>query len=87
MQQFTFNLLPVSFNNMWVTNAARQENQDQRELRNESDFYIQFSRLSSTDRHPLIYFPKCWNEFPAIEIKSIANKNIFNNILKKISLG
>jgi hypothetical protein len=79
MQQFTFNLLLVFFNNMWVTNAVRHKQQDQRELRNESDFYIQFSRLSSTDRHPIIYFPKCWNE-SAIEMKTIANK-IFSIIL------
>jgi hypothetical protein len=79
MQQFTFNLLLVSFNNMLATNAVRRKNQDQRELHYESDFYIQFSRLSSTDRHRFINFPKCWNECPAIEIKTIANKNIFNN--------
>ncbi len=71
---------------MWVTNATRHKIQDQWELRNESNFYIQFSRLSSTDLHPLIYFPRCWNEFLAIEIKTIANINVFNNTLAKFIL-
>jgi hypothetical protein len=89
MQQFYFNHLPLSFNNMWLTNARRRElqladqDQEPHDLRNEGDFHVSFSRLSSSDRHPLINFPKTWNEFAHPEIKSTAHKSVFNTQLKK----
>ncbi len=76
MQQFYFNHLPISFNNMWLTNARRRElqladqDQEPHDLRNEGDFHVLFSRLSSSDHHPLINFPKTWNDFAHPEIKS-----------------
>jgi hypothetical protein len=37
------------------------------------------------DRHPLICFPRAWNDFPSAEIKSIPDKLTFkfNKALKK----
>jgi hypothetical protein len=32
-----------------------------------------------TDRHPLIIFPKTWNELEAPTQKTISSKNVFNN--------
>jgi hypothetical protein len=80
MHHFSYNHLPTSFNNMWITNARRQLMLDQNphELRNGEDYYIPFSRLFSIDRHPLINFPKSWNEFSYNDIKSTSHKSTFN---------
>ncbi len=79
------NQLPVIFNSVWPTNADRRMSYDGPQLRNEDDFYRQISRLASMDRHPLICFPRAWNDFPSAEIKSIPDKLTFkfNKALKK----
>jgi hypothetical protein len=79
MQQFVFNHLSSSFADCWTSNAARRE--EGPALRNEDDFFVPLSRLSSTDRHPLIIFPKTWNELSAPELKSTSHKNTFNKLL------
>jgi hypothetical protein len=72
MQQFSYNHQTIGFNNMWLTNARRSELQvqdrDLRELFNEDDFFALFSRQFSIDRHPLINYPKLWDDFPFPEI-------------------
>jgi hypothetical protein len=80
MQQFVFNHLPSSFADSWTSNAARRE--EDPALRNEDDFFVPLSCLSSTDHHPLIIFPKTWNELSAPELKSTSHKNTFNKLLK-----
>jgi hypothetical protein len=85
--QFLNNHLPVSFVGTWITNAARRDDQDGPALRNALDLFVPFSRLTSTSKHPLIAFPKTWNEFNAIEIKLASSKQIFNKALKTHLLG
>ncbi len=68
MHQFINNHLPFSFVNTWTTNAARREEIDGPVLRNALEFLVPFSRLTSTDNHPLISFPRSWNEFDSLEI-------------------
>jgi hypothetical protein len=81
MHQFVYNHLPASFSRCWLTNAERRD--DGPALRNEEDFFVPISRLTSTDRHPLVVIPKTWNEFNAPELKSTSQKNVFNKSLKK----
>jgi hypothetical protein len=83
---FINNHLPISFANTWINNSARRDDGDGPSLRNALDLFVPYSRLMSTSRHPLISFPKAWNEFNAIEIKFAASKSIFNKALKKFFL-
>jgi hypothetical protein len=76
MHQHYFKQLPASFGSTWSTNTERRDAVHHIALQNEEDYYEPLSRLSSTDNHPLVYFPKIWNEFPS-SIKSTANKIIF----------
>jgi hypothetical protein len=82
MHQHYFKQLPASFGSTWSTNAERRDDAHHIALRNEEDYYVPRSRLNSMDNHPLVYFPKIWNEFPSL-IKSIGNKIIFKIELKK----
>jgi hypothetical protein len=71
MHQFVNNCLPSSFGllDTWTTNTARREEIDGPVLRNALDFLVPFSRLTSTNNHPLISFPRTRNEFDSLEIK------------------
>ena len=87
MQQYSQGFLPVSFDGVWIKNSERQHAEDQEErrrfeMRNFDDFYIPFSRLVSSDKLPLISFPKLWNLFQDHEIKLTRNKLQFNKKLK-----
>jgi hypothetical protein len=75
IHQHYFKQLPASFGSTWSTNAERRDEVHHIALRNEEDYCEPLSRLSSTDNHPLVYFPKIWNEFQSL-IKSTANKII-----------
>jgi hypothetical protein len=81
MHQHKYNTLPVSFRDTWITNSERREDADAPVLRNEDDYFVPFTRLHSTDAHPLNYFPKIWNDFPMM-IRSTSNKNIFKKETK-----
>ena len=95
MQHFIHKTLPKSFHRMWTTNAERRlehelNNDDVNYnnpvdliLRNDSDFYVPYSRLSLTDRFPLSCISKLWNSLHDENIKIQHNKNSFNNLLKK----
>jgi hypothetical protein len=84
MQQFKFKHLPSAFDNVWTTNEERIANNDNAmPLRNNDDFFVPFARTSQADRIPFFSFPKIWNEFPDVVIKSEANKLIFNFKLKE----
>jgi hypothetical protein len=89
MQQFKQGFLPNSFDGEWSTYLSRiealeqeQEPRLQRNL-NLDDCIIPFARLSLTERFPLTSFPKSWNNFPNLEIKSIRCKADFNSKLKE----
>ncbi len=86
MHRFVHNPLPVSFDNCWTTNIARWEAHDGPVLRNEDNIFVPLSRLMSTERHPIIIFPKKWNELSSLELKTISSKILFNKKLKSIQL-
>jgi hypothetical protein len=56
-------------------------------LHNAFDFYVPFYRLTSTEDHPLVSFPRVWNEFDSLEIKTTASKTLFIKLFKNIFLG
>ena len=87
MHQLVNNRLPTSFANSWITNSERREEYGGPVLRNEDDFFVPLSRLSSTEKHPLISFPRAWNEFDIQEIKSTNSKPLFSKLLKKYYLS
>ena len=81
MHGFLNNLLPSSFDNMWTVNAARRLC-DQPILRNHYSLFLPTSRLSSTEKFPLLNFPRLWSNFPDTNIKQITSKPEFNSKLK-----
>jgi hypothetical protein len=68
MHQFVNNYLPLSFTNMWTTNAERRDEDDGPVLCNALDFIVPFSRLTSTENHPFIAIPRTWNHLDSLEI-------------------
>jgi hypothetical protein len=88
MHQFVYNHLPLSLSRCWLNNVERKD--DGPALLDEDDFIVDFfllfctnAHLSPTDRHPVVVFPKSWNERDALEPKSTSPKNVFNKSLKK----
>jgi len=86
MQKFTQGFLPVSFNDVWVTNRIRRVGQEHVELRNNDDLNIPYARLTSTERQPLCNFPRMWTTFPDDQIKFIRNIIEFNKKFKEYFL-
>ena len=88
MQQYVRGLLPVSFNNLWITNEAHRAQATPMVLRNDAEFFIPSSRLAQCSLLPYYSFPRSWRDFdqlnPAISI--LRNKNEFNTELKHTSL-
>ncbi len=82
MQNYSQGLLPVSFNNLWVTNATRETNRTYI-LRNYDELYIPPARLATTKKHQYHAFPYAWSQFNEHSIKIQREKNIFNTMLKK----
>ncbi len=84
MQQYKWGLLPVSFNNIWVTREAHRAQSTPMVLRNDADFYIPASRLTQCSLLPYYSLPRIWSEFdqlhPAISI--LKDKTEFNRELK-----
>ncbi len=58
MHNFSHNLLPLSFANMWQTNRNRHP---ERELRNADLLYIPPHKFATLKRLPLFNFPSVWN--------------------------
>jgi hypothetical protein len=81
MQRFSQKFLPVSFNDVWVRNDIRTVGDNEIQLRNRNNnLQIPFSRLITTDRHPLSAFPRLWEDFPDVQIKFIRKKpNLMKN--------
>ena len=82
MHSFKNDFLPNSFQNTWVTNRIRRDNQAEIELRNDDLYAIPFARTTILSRMPLTSFPKIWESFPNEEIKFVRNKLEFNSKLK-----
>jgi hypothetical protein len=86
MQNFVQNFLPEVFNNTWITNQIRRQDQAQVQLRNDDLLHIPFARTSTTYNLPLTSFPRIWSEFSDEEIKFQRNRIEFNQKLKKYFL-
>ena len=86
MQRFVQGFLPVSFTNVWITNRVRRQGQAQIELRDDDNMFIPFVHLKSLTLHPLIFFPKIWEQFPDESIKFIRDIPEFNFKLKQYFL-
>ena len=87
MQNFVQGFLPISFNNVWVTNEERRPENSHHILRNSSALTIPFTRLSTSSKHPLVNLPKTWIEFNNENIKILRNKLEFKFELKKYFLS
>ena len=88
MHSFKFNLLPLSFENVWKSNTATRvnlqvQNYDQRELRDDDVFHIPPARTALTSSFPLSTFPKAWNQFTNQSIKSVNRTTKFSKQLKE----
>ena len=83
MQNFIQGFLPVSFNNVWVTNEDRRPEDSHHVLRNSSALTVPFTRLSTLSKHPLVNLPKTWIEFKNENVKILKNKAEFKINLKK----
>ena len=59
MFEFSKNMLPSSFSEMWCRNLDRPGFIN---LRNGNDFYVPFARLKSIENFPNICFPRLWND-------------------------
>ena len=78
---FIHNELPISFANLWMRNEDRR-NEDRMNLRNNQDYFIPSSRLTSTEKFPLYNLPRLWCNFEDQNIKQTPTKNLFNIRLK-----
>jgi hypothetical protein len=83
MHQFLNNNLLTSFINTWILPAERRILHGGPILRNDDNVYVPKSCLILTEWHPLIYFPKAWNDLSAVGIRQIVDKLTFNRALKK----
>ena len=93
IQDAAQNILPTSFDSIWVKNRFRRHMaQDQPpdealvpedgiQLRNYDDFYIPYARTDQASFFPLCNLPKLWNSLPD-SIKIVRNQYEFNNLLK-----
>ena len=82
MQRFKQGFLPSSFNNTWITNDFRRDNNFEITLRHDNDFSIPFARLASSDKRPLVNLPKLWQNFTEESIKIFRNRIEFNAKLR-----
>jgi hypothetical protein len=87
MQRCVQKFSRVSFEDVWIRNSIRREGENEILLRNNDLIHIPFSRLASTDKQPLISFPRLWENFPDVQLKFIRNKNEFDSKLKQYFLN
>ncbi len=83
MHKFKHNRLPFSFNEIWITNRARNPDII---LRNADDLHIPDHNLASIKRLPLFSFPRIWNEDNNIN-KLIPSPNIYLRSVKSALLN
>ena len=84
--RFVYGFLPESFSNTWTLNRIRRADQSHVELRNDNRFFLPFVRIETLKFHPLISFPKLWEDFPDESIKFTREKIEFNYKLKNFFL-
>jgi hypothetical protein len=84
MYDYCNNLLPISFKNIWLTNAEKRnlENEaSERNLRDDNLFYVPYARLQQFFKFPLSDLPRTWNNF---NNEVVANsRNSYKNLLKE----
>jgi hypothetical protein len=76
--------LPVSFHNMWSTNATRRNLVNpnlQRNLRDDHLYSVPFVRLEQFMRFPLSTYPRIWNDFNQTVMAQ--TRNNFKTLLKE----
>ena len=86
MQRYIQGFLPTTFDNTWITNAARRgQGGEFAVLRNDGDLYIPPARTAQTESHPLTNFPRTWVTMAgeSADICFIRNKAEFDRKLKK----
>jgi len=88
MHEFKYNFLPAIFSNYWLTNREnRTANVNERELRNDSELYVPFCRLTNSKRFPYFNLPTVWNNFENNPITIIRDKVKFKSKLKEYLLS
>jgi hypothetical protein len=82
MHNFVNNRLPISFNEMWITNRDRNP---ALQLRNANDFVVPAHRFETVKRFPYFTFPKLWNDEPPKKLTP--SSKIFCTSLKSALLA
>jgi hypothetical protein len=82
MHLYFHNLLPKSFESIWPTNFNRREEEDLPNLRNDQDIVVPFGRTNFSQKMPLSFFPKIWNDLRNI-FKYDPNNILFSKKLKE----
>jgi hypothetical protein len=82
MHNFYHGKLPVSFNEMWISNRVRNP---AIALRNADDLYVPAHHFATTKRFPLFTMPKVWNE--ANDVKMNPSVRIFLKSVKSALLN
>jgi hypothetical protein len=84
MYDYTHDLLPESFCNLWITNLALRnaDNPDNvRTLRDDNKLNVPFVRLEQFLSFPLSNYPRLWNEFNNAVLA--ATRSNFKTMLKE----
>jgi len=83
MQTIVQKYAPSALIGIWPTNLVYRQlnNLYNRELRNDGDLHVPFSRTAQISRFPLISLPTLWNTLPP-ELSIIRNKIEFKNKIK-----
>jgi len=80
---------PPAFDNMWLTNRENRliqtDDNDNRELRNDGDYFIPYSRTQTFRRAPIFVLPYEWNQLPP-DIQISRNLTEFKTKLTKFYL-
>ncbi len=82
MHNFYHNKLPISFNETWISNRARNP---EIALRNADDLYVPAHHFATTKRFPLFSMPKVWNE--ANEMKLYPSQGVFMKSVKSAMIN
>ncbi len=83
MHRYKSGMLPVIFENQWLTNSERLMNLNTHNLRNADNFYEPPCRLKSFEKFPFYTLPGCWNALDDHNIKIFRDKTEFNLKLKE----
>ena len=85
MHDFVHGRLPCSFDELWIRNYQRVQNE--RELRNANHFHIPYVRLESFMSFPIAQIPRLWNDtIIANNIDENLRRKIFQKSVKKLLL-